>query len=287
MARISSPETLMIDENELVADGLVQHRIPVIDKMFQILELVRQEKDSATINMLAAASRVPRSTVYRILNTLAAHNAISRSGRGTYKLGFRLVGLAAAVDTSIDAEALVQLARPILIKLANDTGETSKLTFVKGGAAEVLDVVLSPNAMAPSSRVGSRFFLHAGAASKVLLAFSSPELQEEVLGGELTPVTANTITNGPRLRRELEDVRASGFAFDRGEWSVNVNAVAAPILDFSGRLVGALSVAYFADSGHSNAEKRMIGPVTDAARAASTLLGYLPDVTSTPKISAK
>ena len=276
MARKVTSEILIADAIEETgsAEGSVQHRIPVIDKMFQIMDLIRLSDGSATINNLAAESRVPRSTVYRILNTLAAHNAVSRGRGGVYRLGFRLVGLAAAVDTTLTEEALAQMVRPALQKLAADTGETSKLTVVKNGAAEVLDMVLSPKAMAPSSRIGSRFRLHAGAASKVLLAFSPQDIQESVLSGELEPLTRMTITDPAKLRQELETIRQRGVSYDRGEWSVNVNAIGAPILDFAGRLAGALSIAYFADPEDREMETRMVEPLLAAARAASALLGH-------------
>lgn len=262
--------------DEASADAEVQHRIPVIDKMFQILELIRQSDGSATINELAKASRVPRSTVYRVLNTLADHNAVVRSGRGGYKLGFRLVSLAAGVDTSVNNETLARLAQPILQKLAMETGETSKLTILSDGAAEVLEVVLSPNAMAPSSRVGSRFALHAGAASKALLAFADERTQANVLENSMEPMTKSTIVDAQKLRLEIEDIRRTGVSYDRGEWNINVNAVATPIFDFAGRLVGAISVSYFADAEHRDAQLRLVEPLKAAAQAISGLLGFAP-----------
>ncbi len=196
---------LLIDD--LPTDAGMQHRIPVIDKMFQILELIRQSEGSASINTLAKDSGVPRSTVYRLLNTLVDHNVVSRNGRGDYKLGFRLLSLAAGVDTSLSSESLARLAHPVLQRLAMETGETSKLTIVKDNAAEVLDVVLSPNAMAPSSRIGSRFALHAGAASKLLLAFSDEAFRTAMTKSTLEPMTPHTITDGAELDRELEEIR--------------------------------------------------------------------------------
>ena len=55
--------------------------------------------------------------------------------------------------------------------------------------------------------------------------------------------TSQTITDPERLRRELARVRAQGYAVDDMEHQCDVRCVAAPVRDYSGRVVASLSVS--------------------------------------------
>src|SRR5829696_9052583 len=74
-----------------------QHTIPAIDRMMGVLSALEAQPEGASITALTAALALPRSTVYRILNTLEAHHVVQRFGSGCYRLGQRLRTLAAHV----------------------------------------------------------------------------------------------------------------------------------------------------------------------------------------------
>ena len=71
------------------ADAALKHRIPVIDRMMEVLILL-ERRDGATIRDLVDALELPRTTVYRILNTLQLHDMVRRNDGGAYQLGGRL-----------------------------------------------------------------------------------------------------------------------------------------------------------------------------------------------------
>ena len=58
----------------------------------------------------------------------------------------------------------------------------------------------------------------------------------------LPKYTNRTITNEDALRHEVEEARRLGYAFDNEECELGTRCVAAPLRDFSGRIVGAVSV---------------------------------------------
>jgi DNA-binding IclR family transcriptional regulator len=97
--------------------------------------------------------------------------------------------------------------------------------------------------MALAASIGESFPLHAGAASKVLLAFMPEPQRNLVLAGNLAAHTPRTVTNAATMRAELARIRRLGWAEDRGEYSLSVRAVAAPVRDATGRLLGAISIA--------------------------------------------
>src|SRR5262245_40671643 len=71
------------------SDAASRHQIPVIDRMMEILDLLAGRSAGASISDLVEAIAVPRTTIYRILNTLQTHNVVRRSAVGSYTLGPR------------------------------------------------------------------------------------------------------------------------------------------------------------------------------------------------------
>jgi DNA-binding IclR family transcriptional regulator len=224
------------------------HRVPVIDRMMDVLQHLERDRGRPTVRDLAIGSGVPRSTVYRILNTLEAHGIVVRAGAdGGYQLGSRLLALAARVPHGSEWQRLAELAQPWLQRLAATTGETAKLTVLDTDAALCVAVAQGSGSYPVAAVRGARFPLHAGAASKVLLAAMDDAEQEAVLRGPLESFTPHTLTDPAVLRTQLARVRRQGWAEDTGEHSASIRAVAAPVLDAERRTVAALSIAHFTD----------------------------------------
>src|SRR5277367_4411287 len=114
----------------------VTHRIPVIDRMMEILAQLERSQGRPTVRDLATSSGVPRTTVYRILNTLEAHGIVVRTGNdGGYQLGSRLLAMAASVPQGTQWRGMAEVAQPWLDRLASETGQTTKLSVVDADAA--------------------------------------------------------------------------------------------------------------------------------------------------------
>jgi len=85
--------------------------------------------------------------------------------------------------------------------------------------------------------------LHATAIGQVLLAHAPPEIQEEVLSGELEAFTPRTYTDRETLERLLRDIRHIGYAVsDRQVDNVHIG-VAAPVRDANHTVIAAISLA--------------------------------------------
>ena len=244
------------------------HRVPVIERMMDVLGQLERAEGRPTVNDLATSSGVPRSTVYRILNTLEAHRLVVRSGKGGYQLGSRLVTLAARVPHGAEWERMASLAQPWLQRLAAETGETSKLSVLDGDAALCVAVAQGSASFAAAAMLGGRYPLHAGAASKVLFAAMASEAREVVLAGRLERLTDHTMVDPAALRLHLAQVREQGWAVDVGEHSVSIQAVAAPVRGPKTGVVAAISIAHFA--GHTAATRaRYCDAVCRCAEAVS------------------
>jgi len=110
---------------EIGSEASTKHTIPVIDRMMDVLgELEHSNGTGLTIRELTSRLRLPRTTVYRILNTLQRHQIVRRDEAGAYSLGRRLLTLAAQVASRASEVDVGAVAQPFLDKLAAELGES-------------------------------------------------------------------------------------------------------------------------------------------------------------------
>jgi DNA-binding IclR family transcriptional regulator len=225
-----------------------EHRVPAIDRAVAILDALGRYRDGLSLVGIARECRVTRSTGYRILNSLVAAGLVRRTRQsGHYALGPRLLGLATAARASLYALDLVGIAHPHLQRLSAVTGEASKLSVLDGGQALCIDAVAGTNEYALSPLVAQSFPLHAGAASKILLAGMPAAARAAIVGGPLARYNERTVVDGAALNAELGRIAADGWAEDRGEHSQSVCALAAPVKDAAGAVIATVSMVYLAE----------------------------------------
>jgi DNA-binding IclR family transcriptional regulator len=220
-----------------------KNRIPVIDRMLDMLELIERRAQGASIRELSAELSVPRSTVYRVLNTLESRQMVRRGQGGAYVLGPRLINLAANV-TDTEGTQLAQLAANHLERLAMRTGQSTKFTIVYGEMALVVACAQGTSDFALTVRPGQTVPLHAGAASKILLANLDEADRERILSKPLIVFTSDTITDRKVMAAELRKAREANWATDHSEHCDGVHAIAAPVFNSKNRVIAAISIPY-------------------------------------------
>src|SRR3954451_23888307 len=117
--------------NEIAVGRREGNHVPVIERMLDILEIIERRPDGANIRELSDFLEMPRSTVYRILNTLEAREIVRRGLSGAYVLGPRLISLGANVSIGPSVD-LADVAVAHLERLSLSTGEASKLSIRDG-----------------------------------------------------------------------------------------------------------------------------------------------------------
>lgn len=180
---------------------------------------------------LSVLLETPISTIYRYLRTLASFGFVDRRGGG-YGLGPRLTIGRGSVVTS---EELIRVADPVLHMLVEETGETAVIARRIGSAAVCLHQVQSRHPLRVALEPGGSLPLHAGALSKVLLAYAPPEILDEILHQGLQSLTAAT-PDETQLRSDLETILATGLARSEGEAISGSVSIAVPILRSDGIL---------------------------------------------------
>ena len=244
-------------------ESSVKHTIPVIDRLMDVLGEL-EHHDGLTIRALTATLKLPRTTIYRILNTLQPHDMVWRDEAGAYHLGRRLLTLASHVASRASDIDLAAIGQPFLDRLASELGEGIKLSVIDRDGILVLAAAQGRREYALTVAPGQRLPIHAGAASKLLLAYLSPDELDYWLAKPLAAYTAKTITDPKRLRTELGRIRRLGWARDQGENAPSIQAFAAPVFSSGGKLEAALSVPFLAGTEASRMEEIRMAAIATA-----------------------
>ncbi len=201
---------------------------------------------------LSTLLETPLSTIYRYLRTLTEFGFVERQGAG-YRLGSRLHVIGAG--SAISAEELIRAAEPVLVDLAQSTGETAFISRRIGVAAVCLAQVASPQPLRVVLEPGQTGPLHVGAVGAVLLAFAPAEVQDAAL---------NDVAGGSGIRKALEPVESEAIATDVGESFVGVTTLAVPILRPDG-IVATVCVAAPSERAGRRWQARTRGALRRAA----------------------
>jgi DNA-binding IclR family transcriptional regulator len=236
-----------------------------VARAIALLDAVADSDGGARVNELARRIGVNPSTASRLLSTLEAGGLVERTPEGPYRLGLKLVALSDRVLGQLDVR---DRARPWLIWLVQETGETATLSVPGGGEAITVDYVPSPSSVVSLARLGRPSVAHATAAGKAMLAFGPTGPS-----GELTRFTERTITDPEALEHELDRVRAAGIAEAVGEREPDLNALAAPVTGRGGELVAILGLQGPAARLPAATRRALREPLLRAARELGQALG--------------
>lgn len=212
-----------------------------VAKALSVIEILASCAE-AGINLteLSASLNMPKSTAHRYLATLLELRLAERSSADRFRLGTKVIELAGSFLASSDVR---KESESILDEMAEKTGETVHLAVPSGAAVVYIAKVESRHTLGMFSHIGARLPMHCTALGKSILAFSGPERIQAVLSELPKPRTPNTITSEQVLREELVLIRSQGFAVDNEENEVGICCVGAPILDYTGMAIAAMSIS--------------------------------------------
>jgi Transcriptional regulator len=198
-----------------------------LDRAFALLEHLADAPgpDGVALSELAARSGLPLPTIHRLVRTLVASGHVRQLPSRRYALGPRLIRLGEAAS-----RMLGEWARPQLTALVEATGESANLAMLDGDAVVYVAQVPSRHAMRMFTEVGRRVPAHCTGVGKALLATLPPaEARALITRTGLPAATPHTITDPDALMRELDRIRARGYAVDDAEQELGVRCVAVAI----------------------------------------------------------
>jgi len=209
-------------------------------KVLDILRLFDETQPEISAEAIGDAIRTPRSTTYRYIRTLTDKGFLEKATNGKYRLGPVFLQFSTLI---CDEESISRIALPVMTAIMEETNETVLLTRRYDRLSICVERVEGQQAIRISLKKGHRQPLHAGASSKILLAFADKAVWDQYLDRPLERFTDNTITDPDALRAHLRQIREQGYCVSDSEVDVGAKAVAVPILNRNKRLVAGLSTA--------------------------------------------
>ena len=248
--------------------------IKVLDKALDVLELLAAAQEYLTAQRISEEIGQPKSTVHRILNTLAARGYIRKDEKvHSYGIGLKLLQIKELAKNDLN---LTQIAHPIIRSLAKATGATAHLSRLSHDSINYIDYWVPPTGTAIRFRLGEHVPLYCTSLGKALLAWLPDEKIEEIIDVlEFEAYSPYTITDPIIFRQELEMVRQQGFAEDRQESTVGIHCIGAPIRDSSDEVISAISITTLAAQLDDTKRLEIIQIVKEHANNLSFQLGYV------------
>jgi len=246
------------------------------DRAFQILEAVGSRSNGITHGELSKILGIPKGSLSYLLSNLVDRDYVTFDRQSKlYMLGPKLLVLTGRYLSNLD---FVRVGRPVLRDLVLDINEDAELAIMKDDEILFLYKEECSQPLKFSIAIGERAPIYATSAGKAILAYLSPdEVSRYLAAVQLAPITETTITDTETLRRELEDIHSAGLAYGREEFHQGISAIAAPVFNLYGDVVGSVVVTLPGIRFNSE-QKRFIEPrLLSAAANISRQLGYEAD----------
>ena len=210
-----------------------------IERALSVLSAFIQTRPTLGVAEVARVVGLSPSTTHRILRALVAGGYLTQSAAtNRYALGRSSLLLGQVAERNLGLD----LARPVLKRLAEESGESVNLGVRDGRVAVVALRVLSVQPLRLDQPPGTRVPLDCSAMGKALLAFSPDPAGEVAALAPFEARTARTLVDPAEVERELALTRERGWSVDDEESMVGVRCIGAPVLDAGGLARAAIAL---------------------------------------------
>lgn len=254
---------------------MAEKRNPVqsVDRVLDILEALSGTPQGMSLSDLAESTQLHISTAHRLVNSLAERGYAHKDQlTGKYRLTLRLFEISQRVSSLL---GLLSISEHRLEELACFAREAVHLVERDGNQIVYL-YKFEPfqHLINMNTYVGCRNPMYCTGVGKSILAMLPPKEVKRIWAA--TPIhayTPQTITSLEAMQEELAAIRRRGYAFDNEEHETGVRCVAAPICNWRGEPVGAISVSAPVSRLTDDKAARVLPKLLEAAQEISALLG--------------
>lgn len=250
----------------------ITQQLSSVKNALRILRCFTLEAPEQRVTDIAERLQIHKSTVSRTLATLASEGFVYKNEQtNKYRLGLSIVALSGVVNHQID---VYREAQPVLNRLVESIDETAQLSILDQLEIIYLLKVECHHPVRVLSHVGRRNPAYCTSAGKAILAFSPPGKAKQVIENGLKAFTDYTITDRDELLDHLTDIRKDGYAVSMEELLEGVTSIAAPIFDYTGQVIAALSVVGPKQRLQPHKIPTLAHKVKKAAKEISERMGY-------------
>lgn len=230
------------------------------------------EHPELTFQEIVELSEVPKSSAFRMISSLEEMRYLEKGEDNKYRLGTVFLKLGQLVSSRLNVR---KIATPIMQSLHEQYHQAINLAILEGNEAVYVEKIDHYQRVKLYTSVGRRSPLYGGACARAILSFlTNNEIETYLKNIELIPYSPQTIIKPDELWLTIQEARRNGYTVSKSELEAHTASVAAPIFDYSGKVIGSISIAGiendFTDEKVKVYGEAMIG----AARLITGELGY-------------
>jgi DNA-binding IclR family transcriptional regulator len=249
-----------------------RYTVPGLERGLKMLQLFDRERRRLTSAEMARMLQIPRSTAFRLAQTLELLGFLERDD-DRYRIGAAVLRLGFEYIASLE---VADLARPLVERLCEETGLSAQLVIRDGRDVVVVLKASSSSTFASNVTVGTRLPAHATILGRMLLSDTDDATLRALYPGSTLPQAG---PKAPRTLAELKHLlredRARGYAVSESFFEQGISAVAAPVRNAAGAIVAVISVtAQRPTLEPGELRQRLVRQVVDAAAELSHQLNY-------------
>ena len=249
------------------------YSVQSVVRSFRIVDTIAGAEHEIGAQQISRSVDLHISTAFRFLQTLTQNGVVEQNPEtGKYRLGLKFLAWGMQVLRQMDLrrDAIFPLR-----ELNEKTCETVHMCVYDRDAAIYIEKIEGPAPLRGFSEVGKGAPMHCTGVGKALMAgLSEEELDDLLKRYPLRRFTPNTITQARALKRELEHIRAQGYAIDDEEHEPGIRCVAAAVRNYTGNVIASISIAGRTTSVTPARLPELIHSVRKTAQKISTRLGY-------------
>lgn len=210
-----------------------------IERALDIIEVLADYQDGIGVTELAGKLGLNKSTVHRILATLASRGYVNKTDKGLYRLGINLIEVVSCYINNLELQTE---ARPYVAQTTAELGLTCHLGVLDGDQVVYIEKMDVFSNVRMYSQIGVR--VRSYSLGKCLLSnYSATQVRQIMKDCSFIKFTEKTVGSIDELLADLELVRRRGWAIDDEESERGHRCIGAPIYDYRGDIIAALSAS--------------------------------------------
>lgn len=212
-----------------------------VDRALVILETLSMHPKGLGVGEISERTELHKSTAHRLLATLVDKGYVKQNRYNNYQLTLKLFELGSKLVEELD---VLEVARPYLNQIVDAVNEVVHLVVLEDDAIVYVDKVEPDTTIRMHSRIGIRRPLYSTAVGKGILSTMGDEEVERIWEEtDIKRLTEYTITDLNQMKDELEIIKERGYSIDEQENEIGVRCIAIPLLDYTKKAWGAISIS--------------------------------------------
>ena len=246
--------------------------VQTLDRTLDIIELLALSREGMGVSEIAQKISLHKSTVHRLLNALAIRGYIEKDATSLqYRLGLKFIEISSLRLNHLE---LKTEASPTLRAMSETLDQVVHLAILDKAEVVYIEKLEPRTSLRMYSQIGRRIPVYCSALGKALVSdLGADKLRQLADSISYKAFTERTLTSSTDFIHAVEITRQRGWGIDDGEYEIGIRCFGAPIFDYTGRIIAALSTSGTRDKAKNDQD--LVTSVTNAARLISRRMGFV------------